>query len=91
MIQLTVLDWLILDSTPFIREISIVEVDHASSDQIVAKKQVIVVRFDYERLCAGELHVELEHLEELGIRLIKLVIIAFVIDFIAALDDDVRV
>ena len=91
MIQLSCLNWLLLDGLPLRVEEPIVKIDRCLTYQVVAKEQVIVISFNLQRRCAWERDIEVESLVELGTRLIVLVILLVVELHLSAAHDQVRI
>lgn len=91
MVQLSVLNWLILNCSPLRREEAIVKVDDTPADQVVAKKIIVVPSFDFNRCRSREPRVELEHLMKLGIWFVQLILILLADYLFAQSDFHVRI
>ena len=76
MIELSVLNGLLVDCAPFRAELALVQVDDCFANEVVAKERVIVPGLNLERCSPRKSSSELENLIELGIGLVKLVLIS---------------
>ena len=90
-VDLSLLDWLLLDRLPITVEETIVKVDRRLTDQVVAEEIVVVVSLDLDHGRTWELTGKLEQLVELGVGLVELVVVALGELAVTAPDEEVRV
>lgn len=91
MVNLTALDWLFGKELPLSGEVSILKVDCGRSNKIVSKDVIIVVSINHKWRTTGERSLKFEHLVELWIGVIKLIIVSFIFDFVIASNVKVRI
>ena len=90
-VDLSLLDGLLLDCLPVAIEEAIIQVDRSLSNEVVTEQVIEVVSLDLDHGRAWELTGELEELVELGVGLIKLIVVTLGELAITTPDEQVRV
>ena len=70
MVNLTILNWLISQSSPFGQEVSVLEIDPTRANQVITEQIIVVHDVDLDLWAAGEDNWEVEVLAKVGVGLV---------------------
>ena len=91
MIDLSVLDWLVCQSSPLSQEVAVLHIDPRGSDKVITEQVIIVHQVDTDRWAARENDREVVVLAKVGVGTVKSVVIALAELLLTARNFDVRI
>lgn len=91
MLELTILNWLVLDGAPLRQEESVLKINISATDKVISEEEIVIHSMYLQEWAAWEGRLEIVVLAEGRVWLIKLVVLSFIEFLVAKFEDQVRV